>query len=90
MSYDTSVSSLVLLAVLLMSQLFLVRLFYHLLTSRLFTDDICSGYMQNNVTGHTKRAFASAITIGGGGIGGIIASTVFRSKDAPGYRPGRK
>ncbi|KAF4569448.1 hypothetical protein EYR40_008424 [Pleurotus pulmonarius] len=46
------------------------------------------GYMQNNVTGHTKRAFASAITIGGGGIGGIIASTVFRSKDAPGYRPG--
>ncbi|KAG5219528.1 MFS substrate transporter [Salix suchowensis] len=48
-----------------------------------------AGYMQNNVTGHTKRAFASAIAIGGGGVGGIVASTVFRSKDAPGYRPGR-
>ncbi|KAF4593785.1 hypothetical protein EYR40_008579 [Pleurotus pulmonarius] len=46
------------------------------------------GYMQNNVAGYSKRAFTSAITIGGGGIGGIIASTVFRSEDAPGYRPG--
>ncbi|KAF7431080.1 hypothetical protein PC9H_006798 [Pleurotus ostreatus] len=29
-----------------------------------------------------------ALTIGGAGVGGIVASTVFRSKDAPGYRPG--
>ncbi|KAJ8695479.1 hypothetical protein PTI98_008080 [Pleurotus ostreatus] len=41
-----------------------------------------------NVTGYTKRSFASALTIGGAGVGGIVASTVFRSKDAPGYRPG--
>ncbi|KAJ8522150.1 hypothetical protein ONZ45_g1203 [Pleurotus djamor] len=46
------------------------------------------GYLQNNVAGHTKRAFTTALTIGGGGVGGIIASTVFRSQDAPGYRPG--
>ncbi|KAJ8457257.1 hypothetical protein ONZ45_g18382 [Pleurotus djamor] len=46
------------------------------------------GYLQNNVAGHTKRAFTTALTVGGGGVGGIIASTVFRSQDAPGYRPG--
>lgn len=46
------------------------------------------GYQQNNIAGLTKRAFGSALTIGGGGIGGIVASTVFRSQDAPGYRPG--
>jgi MFS family permease len=46
------------------------------------------GYMQNNIVGQTKRAFASALVIGAGGIGGIIASTVFRSADAPAYRPG--
>ncbi|KAF9497771.1 MFS general substrate transporter [Pleurotus eryngii] len=48
------------------------------------------GYMQNNVTGYTKRSFAPALAIGGAGVGGIVPSTVFRSKDAPGYRPGRK
>lgn len=33
--------------------------------------------------------FISAVTVGGGGIGGIIASVAFRSKDArSGYRPG--
>jgi len=47
-------------------------------------------YLQNNIAGQSKRAFVTAITIGGGGIGGIIASTAFRSQDAPGYRPGRK
>jgi len=37
--------------------------------------------------GHTY--YYSAITVGGGGIGGIIASVSFRSKDARnGYRPG--
>ena len=45
-------------------------------------------YMQNNIVGQTKRAFASALSIGAGSVGGIIASTVFREADAPGYRPG--
>jgi hypothetical protein len=44
--------------------------------------------MQNNIVGQTKRAFTSALVIGAGGIGGIVASTVFREADAPGYRPG--
>jgi hypothetical protein len=48
------------------------------------------GYLQNNIAGQAKRAFTTAITIGGGGIGGIIASTVFRAQDAPEYRPGRE
>jgi hypothetical protein len=43
-----------------------------------------------NTAGQSKRAFTTAIAIGGGGIGGIVASTVFRAQDAPGYRPGRK
>ncbi|KAG8759921.1 hypothetical protein FRC14_004579 [Serendipita sp. 396] len=46
------------------------------------------GYMQNNIVGQTKRAFTSALVIGAGGVGGIIASTTFRSKDSPKYRPG--
>ena len=45
-------------------------------------------YMQNNVVGQTKRAFASGLIIGAGSIGGIIAPSVFREVDAPGYRPG--
>lgn len=48
------------------------------------------GYMQNNVVGQTKRAFTSALVIGFGGIGGIIASVSFRTKDLPYYRPGCK
>jgi len=46
--------------------------------------------MQNNIVGQTKRAFTSALVIGAGGVGGIVASTVFRAADAPTYRPGRK
>jgi len=45
-------------------------------------------YQSNNVRGQWKRALTSATLIGGGGIGGIIGTTVFRAKDAPNYRPG--
>ena len=45
-------------------------------------------YLQNNIVGTSKRATASAMQIGGGAIGGIIASTVFRQADAPKYLPG--
>lgn len=44
-------------------------------------------YMHNNVVGQTKRAVVSALLIGGGAIGGIAASLIFRQQDAPGYRP---
>lgn len=48
------------------------------------------GYLLSNVAGQSKRAFTTAIAIGGGGIGGIVASTAFRAQDAPRYMPGRK
>ncbi|KAF9012523.1 major facilitator superfamily domain-containing protein [Cyathus striatus] len=45
-------------------------------------------YASNNVTSHSKRSVQSAMTVALGGIGGIMASTVFRAKDAPRYLPG--
>lgn len=42
----------------------------------------------NNIVGHSKRAFASAIVVGSGGVGGIMATTIFRQADAPKYIPG--
>lgn len=45
-------------------------------------------FQANNIRGQWKRAFASATLVGAGGIGGIVGSTVFRSEDKPGYRPG--
>lgn len=45
-------------------------------------------YQANNVRGQWKRALTSATLIGGGAIGGIIGTTVFREEDAPSYIPG--
>ncbi|KAJ6438107.1 transposase-like protein [Purpureocillium lavendulum] len=45
-------------------------------------------WQANNIRGQWKRAFCSATLVGTGGIGGIIGTTVFRSQDAPAYRPG--
>ena len=45
-------------------------------------------YQANNIRGQWKRALCSATLVGFGGIGGIIGSTVFRTQDSPGYRPG--
>lgn len=45
-------------------------------------------WQANNIRGNWKRAFCGALLIMGGGIGGIIGSLVFRSQDAPNYRPG--
>ncbi|KAL1955920.1 hypothetical protein VTO42DRAFT_7993 [Malbranchea cinnamomea] len=45
-------------------------------------------YQANNIRGQWKRALASATLIGGGAIGGIIGTTVFREQDAPSYIPG--
>jgi MFS family permease len=44
-------------------------------------------YMHNNIVGQTKRAISSALLIGGGAIGGICATLIFRQQDAPAYRP---
>ncbi|KAL4904014.1 hypothetical protein BDW74DRAFT_31494 [Aspergillus multicolor] len=45
-------------------------------------------WQSNNIRGQWKRALTSATLIGGGSIGGILGTTVFRAQDAPGYRPG--
>ena len=45
-------------------------------------------YQANNIRGQWKRAFCSASLVGFGGIGGIAGGLVFRSQDAPLYRPG--
>ncbi|KAG7086173.1 hypothetical protein E1B28_002132 [Marasmius oreades] len=42
----------------------------------------------NNVVSHSKRSVQSAVTVAGSGVGGIIASTVFRQQDSPEYIPG--
>lgn len=48
----------------------------------------CMAYQANNIRGQWTRAFSSATLVGFGGIGGIVSSLVFRSQDAPEYRPG--
>ncbi|KAF4563236.1 hypothetical protein EYR36_003675 [Pleurotus pulmonarius] len=45
-------------------------------------------YGANNVVSQSKRVVQSAVTVAFGGIGGIIASTVFREVDRPKYVPG--
>ncbi|KAI1937610.1 hypothetical protein LOZ66_003890 [Ophidiomyces ophidiicola] len=45
-------------------------------------------YQSNNIRMQSKRAVASAVQLGFGAGGGIIASTIFRQADAPAYVPG--
>jgi MFS family permease len=45
-------------------------------------------YQSNNIRMQSKRSVGSALQIGFGAIGGIIASTTFRQKDSPKYLPG--
>ncbi len=49
---------------------------------------VAMSYQANNIRGQWKRAFASALFVSFGGFGGIAGSLIFRSEDAPGYRPG--
>ncbi|KAL6228855.1 hypothetical protein BDW75DRAFT_235613 [Aspergillus navahoensis] len=45
-------------------------------------------WQQNNIRGDVKRAVGSGLQIMVGGVGGVYASLVFRSQDAPNYIPG--
>lgn len=45
-------------------------------------------YQSNNIRGQSKRSVGSALQIGFGAIGGIIASTTFKQKEAPRYFTG--
>ena len=49
---------------------------------------LLGSYGQNNVVGKSKRAVLVALQGGLGGCGGIVSSCIFRSQDAPYYRPG--
>ncbi|KXN87485.1 hypothetical protein AN958_08790, partial [Leucoagaricus sp. SymC.cos] len=45
-------------------------------------------YSSNNVVSHSKRTVQSAVTVMLAGLSGIVATLVFRTKDAPRYIPG--
>ncbi len=46
------------------------------------------GQSSNNIISHSKRAVTTAITVSFGGIGGVIATTIYRQQDIPRYIPG--
>ena len=45
-------------------------------------------FFANNAVTDSKRNVMTAFPIMWGGVGGIIASTIFRAQDAPNYAPG--
>ncbi|KAI1816434.1 major facilitator superfamily domain-containing protein [Poronia punctata] len=45
-------------------------------------------WLANNVSGHYKRSIAAGTQIGLGNIGGIVASNVFFTREAPSYQTG--
>jgi cyanate permease len=52
------------------------------------TQPILMGWLSNNMAGHYKQSIASAMQIGFGNCGGLVASNVFFDSEAPGYRTG--
>lgn len=46
------------------------------------------GWLSNNMSGHYKQAVASAMQIGFGNCGGLVASNIFLSSEAPFYPTG--
>ncbi|KAF8168456.1 high-affinity nicotinic acid transporter [Crassisporium funariophilum] len=45
-------------------------------------------YSSNNITSHTKRSVQTACIIASGGVGGILATTMYQQKDYPKYITG--
>lgn len=52
------------------------------------TQPILLGWISNNMAGHYKQSIASAIQIGFGNCGGLVASNIFFDSEAPGYPTG--
>lgn len=52
------------------------------------TQPVTLAWIQNNVAGHYKRAITSAMVVGFGNCGGIVASNVFITSQAPRYPVG--
>ncbi|KAJ5985803.1 hypothetical protein N7522_012999 [Penicillium canescens] len=52
------------------------------------TQPILMGWLSNNMGGHYKQSIASAMQIGFGNCGGLVASNVFFDSEAPTYATG--
>ncbi|KAL6230786.1 major facilitator superfamily domain-containing protein [Aspergillus navahoensis] len=52
------------------------------------TQPILMGWLSNNVAGHYKQSIASAMQIGFGNCGGLVASNIFFDSEKPGFRTG--
>ncbi|KAF2096543.1 MFS general substrate transporter [Rhizodiscina lignyota] len=49
---------------------------------------VCLVWISNNMGGHYKRSISSAMQVGFGNIGGIVASNVYLAREAPKYPTG--
>lgn len=52
------------------------------------TQPVTIAWLSNNVSGHYKRSVASAMQIGVGNLGGIVASNIYLQTEQPLYRTG--
>ncbi|KAI8671726.1 MFS domain-containing protein [Fusarium keratoplasticum] len=49
---------------------------------------ICLAWLQNNLSGHWKRSFGSALQVTLGNVAGIIGANIFLVKESPTYKTG--
>lgn len=61
---------------------------YTITAGGFITQPILIGWLSNNISGHYKKAIASAVQIGFGNCGGFVASNIFMTSEAPYYRTG--
>lgn len=52
------------------------------------TQPVTLAWLSNNVSGHYKRSIATAMQVGFGNCGGIVASNIFLQAEQPLYRTG--
>jgi MFS family permease len=61
---------------------------FMLVTGGYITQPVLLGWLSNTMSGHYKRSVSSAVQIGLGNIGGIVASNIFLTREAPQYWTG--
>lgn len=61
---------------------------YTIISGGYIAQPILIGWLSNNMSGHYKKAIASAVQIGFGNCGGFVASNIFVTSEAPYYRTG--
>ncbi|KAL2410902.1 putative transporter [Exophiala dermatitidis] len=61
---------------------------YTIVMGGYITQPITIGWLNNNLSGHYKRAAGTALSVGLGNVSGIIGSTVFLTREAPTYPTG--